>query len=85
MKSDVKQLLQLQEKERTTERLAQHTEGELSQVLKRLKTEFGCASLEEAKALLKKKQTLVDKEMTSLQKDKDEFDKQWNAKLDEYE
>jgi predicted nucleotide-binding protein (sugar kinase/HSP70/actin superfamily) len=60
-------------------------DGALEQVLKRLKEEFGCKSLTDAKRLLEKLGQEERDLFTAYNEARRRFDKKWKAKLGELE
>lgn len=69
---------------RKVERLKEQkskSRGALDQLLKRLKKEFGCNSLKEAKVLLKKKEEEERSLAIQYSKKKKRFEERWKGEL----
>lgn len=67
----------------TCEREASRSEGALQQLMARLKQEYGCDSLEEAEALLKKLEREQERLEGKVKKKTEEFEAEYGNKLKE--
>lgn len=80
--NDVKRLAKLREKVATMQRDADKSHGRLEQVLGRIKEEFECEDLDEARALLKKLQDEREAKNNKFSKAMAKFQKKWGDSLE---
>jgi predicted nucleic acid-binding Zn-ribbon protein len=79
--SDPKKYLDLKERVEKAQQRAAKAEGALGQVLKQLKEEFKCNSLEEAETLLKRMQKKEKEAQQELDKAMEEFETKWAEQI----
>ncbi len=81
--ADLKKYIELKRKVETAQQKADRAEGALQQVMKQLKSEFGCTTLDAAKKkllLLTKQESKAKKEFDSAVK---EFEEKWEDEIEE--
>jgi len=79
--STLKKYMELKKKVEQAQQKADKAEGALEQVMKRLKEEFGCATLELAKRKLKLLQKQEQKAKTDFEEAVETFEEKWGEKL----
>ena len=82
---DLREYTDLKNKVEALRRKAERAQGAYEQLLKRLKDEFGCDSLDAARALLNKTEREVKKAKERFEQAKTEFEQNWQEKLKELE
>lgn len=82
---DLTEFNRLREQQADTQSRIDRAEGGLSQVLKNIKSEFGCATLAEAEAELAKRRKSLSKLEASFGEALDRFKTKWKAQLKEIE
>lgn len=75
-------LTALKSKVDNIQREAHRAEGALQQSMTRLKTQFGCSTLKEAEALLKKRKTEVAKAQLMFESAMASFQEEWGDELE---
>jgi len=80
MKAD--EYLKLQERAKRYQRNADEAAGQLQQLLKRLKEEFGCDDVEQAKALLNELNESIPVLERKVKKGTEKFEKRYGSKLE---
>lgn len=79
--SKIEELQALKSKVENMERLAQQAKGELRQLTKQIKEEFGCGNLKEAKAKLAELQKAEIEAEEKFDKAYAAFQEEWGGKL----
>ncbi len=77
----INKYLELKENVEEAERQANQAEGALGQVMKQLKTEFGCSTIEAANKKLKKLQQQVNVAEKSFNTAVEVFEEKWENEL----
>lgn len=78
-----KEFQQIKDKAEQLNRQIAQNEGELKQLMKRLKQEFGCDNLEEAKAKLEQLKEQGQKLKARLDEKTEELEEKWGSYIDE--
>ena len=78
-----KEFQQIKDKAEQLNRQIAQNEGELKQLMKRLKQEFGCDNLEEAKAKLEQLKEQGQKLKARLDEKTEELEEKWGNYIDE--
>ena len=81
--ANIEQLVALKARVERLQQEKDQAEGALKQSLKRLKTEFGCSSLEEGQKLLHKLHREEQQQKEAFDKALSAFEKRWGKELED--